>query len=154
MSDADLLAIGKEVVQCMRDNGLPDMPDPYVEAGKLKLDEADQQAMESKYSQEQLDSAKEACKDAYDKVPQGAIENGGDDREMAAPGPQDVPALTQFAKCIREHGFAAWPDPNSQGQFPLGGTSLEGDPKGIPGLEDALAACRQYWDGPIMMAKA
>jgi hypothetical protein len=154
MSDADLLAIGKEVVQCMRDNGLPDMADPYVEAGKLKLAEADQAAMEGKYSDEQLESAREACQDVYDKVPQGAIEQDGKDADVAAPGPEDIPALTQFAQCVREHGIAEWPDPNSEGQFPVGGTSVEGKPSEIPGLEAAFEACRQHWDGPLMMAKS
>src|SRR5690349_12199654 len=76
MSDTDLLALGKQIVQCMREHGLPEMPDPYVEASRLKLPEDQENALKAKYKQADLDAAKNACEDLYNKVPQGAI---GDD---------------------------------------------------------------------------
>jgi hypothetical protein len=46
--------------------------------------------------------------------------------------------LLRFASCVRAHGFPAWPDPNTHGQFIL--------PPSIPGsakllLESAVRRC-------------
>lgn len=154
MSEADLLAIGKELVQCMRDNGLPDIPDPYVEKNRLKLPEGEQEAMEDKYTEQQFDTAEQACQSVADKLPQGAIENGeGEKGAGPAPGPGDVEALTKFAECLRQNGVPEWPDPAADGRFPLQGTPLEKEnPEDSPRLKGALEACRQHWTGGIAIS--
>src|SRR5690348_13201920 len=67
MSDADILAIGKQAAQCVRENGIPAFPDPYVDHGRLKLPEGQEQELEGKYSQQLLDQAMQACKSILDK---------------------------------------------------------------------------------------
>ncbi|MDI6101061.1 hypothetical protein QLQ12_20825 [Actinoplanes sp. NEAU-A12] len=152
MSEADLLAIGKELVQCMRDNGLPDIPDPYVEKNRLKLPDGEQKVMEEKYTEQQFDTAEQACQSVADKLPQGAIESG--EKEAGGPpGPGDVEALTRFAECIRQNGVPEWPDPAADGRFPLRGTPLEKEnPEDSPRLKGALDACQNLWGGGISIS--
>lgn len=153
MSDADLLALGRQIVQCMRDNGIPDVPEPFVEEHRLQLPEGEQEALEEKYSDEQFDTARAACQDLYDRVPQGAIDRGPEDADRG-PGPDDVDALRTFAQCLRDNGVPEWPDPNSDGRFPLAGTPLEKEnPESSPRLRTALDTCRQHWSGPISIGK-
>ncbi|MEV6344255.1 hypothetical protein [Actinoplanes sp. NPDC051851] len=149
MSDADLLTLGKQIVQCMRDNGIPDMPDPYVDSGHLKLDESAQEAMEAKYTDEQVETAKAACQDLWDTLPQGAVEDDEGDAQVKEVGPADVPALTRFAQCLRENGYPEWPDPNAEGKFPISKEQAET----MKPAKEVVEKCRQYWDGPVGIAR-
>ncbi|MFD1369841.1 hypothetical protein [Actinoplanes sichuanensis] len=154
MSDADLLTLGRQIVQCMRDNGIPDVPEPFVEEHRLKLPEGEQEALEEKYGDEQFDNARTACQDLYDKVPQGALDRGPEEGADQGPGPEDVDALRTFAQCLRDNGVPEWPDPTSDGRFPLVGTPLEKEnPKDSPRLKNALDTCRQHWSGPISIGE-
>ena len=149
MSDAEILAIGKQAAECIRNNGVPDFPDPYVERGKLRLPEEVEQNLESRYSQQVLDQAEQSCKTLMDRIPESAMkgDDGGDDRQQQ-PGPGDVEALKKFAQCIRENGVPEWPDPKSDGSFPAGGTPLETEGKSDR-VVGALRACQQHWSGGI-----
>lgn len=152
MSDADLLVLGKELVQCMRDNGMPDMPDPFVEKNRLKLPEEGQEALEEKYTQQQFDHAEQACQAVADKLPQGAVDNE-EQAEKAEPGPGDVDALRKFAECVRGNGVPEWPDPDANGRFPLRGTPLEHEnPAESPRLEGAFDTCRHLWSGGLSIS--
>lgn len=147
MSDAEILAIGKEVAACARDNGIPDFPDPYVEKGKLEFPEGAVQAMEQKYSQQVLEQAQQACKPIMDRVPESAIRRDEEvDPEEEAP--IDVETMRKLAKCLRENGIPEWPDPKADGSFPVVGTPLEAEGKS-PRLLAAGEKCKQYWTGSI-----
>ena len=50
--------------------------------------------------------------------------------------PARIAALTRFAQCIRQHGLAAFPDPDSSGNFPT-----NSDPTQWPGWSAAFQAC-------------
>jgi len=50
--------------------------------------------------------------------------------------PARIAALTRFAQCIRQHGLADFPDPDSSGSFPT-----SGDPTQQPGWAAAFQAC-------------
>lgn len=50
--------------------------------------------------------------------------------------PARIAALTRFAQCIRQHGIATFPDPDSSGNFPT-----NGDPTQQPGWAAAYQAC-------------
>ena len=52
-------------------------------------------------------------------------------------GPARIAALTRFSQCIRQHGVADFPDPDSSGSFPT-----NGDPTLKPGWAAAFQACR------------
>ncbi|MEU4619823.1 hypothetical protein AB0G04_07575 [Actinoplanes sp. NPDC023801] len=149
MSDEALLALGKQVVQCMRDNGLTDMPDPYVEEHRLAVPEDEMEAVEEKAGEEKFRIARDACQDVFDRIPQGAIAEE-EPEGPAPPGPQDVETLRKYAQCYRDNGVPEWPDPDSDGRFPLRGTALE-DERPEPGnrLDTARKACEKIWSGPI-----
>jgi hypothetical protein len=150
MSDAEILAIGKQAAACVRENGIPAFPDPYVDHGRLKLPQGQEQELEGKYSQQLLDQAMQACKSILDKLPDSAIrEEGGNDDH--APGPGDVEALRKFAQCMRENGVPEFPDPKADGTIPLRGTPLENEGKSqrmIAGFQ----ACQQYWSGGLAVS--
>jgi hypothetical protein len=57
--------------------------------------------------------------------------------------------LRDFAKCIREHGIPEWPDPKSDGTFPIAGTPIQAEGKSSGRLSTAVEACKQYWDEGI-----
>jgi hypothetical protein len=149
MSDEALLTLGKQVVQCMRDNGITDMPDPYVEEHQLAVPEDEMDTVEEKAGEAKWTAAREACQDVFDKIPQGAIAQENPD-EPAPPGPQDVETLRKLAQCYRDNGVPEWPDPDSEGRFPLRGTALEGEhPEPGNRLDTARKACEKIWSGPI-----
>ncbi|HKA49713.1 MAG TPA: hypothetical protein VKK19_09015 [Candidatus Dormibacteraeota bacterium] len=50
--------------------------------------------------------------------------------------PARIAALTRFAQCIRQHGLADFPDPDSAGNF-----QTNGDPTLEPGWAAAYQAC-------------
>jgi hypothetical protein len=82
-----------------------------------------------------VDNAMKECQDILDKIPQ----QGGGNFSSA----QDVPQLRKFAQCLRDNGVPDWPDPKTDGSFPVLHTPL--DTK-TPELQEARAACRIYWD--------
>jgi len=153
MSDAEILAIGKQVAECIRNNGVPDFPDPFVDKGRLKLPEEVEQTLEQKYSQQVLEQAQQSCQSLMDKLPESAIK--GEDEQVggdrAEPGPGDVEALKKLAQCIREHGIPEWPDPKADGSFPLIGTPLEAEGKSER-LGAAFGQCEQHWGGGIRIS--
>ena len=154
MSDAEILALGKQVAECIRANGVPDFPDPFVDKGKLKLPEGSEDTMEQRYSQQVLEQAEQSCQALMDRIPESAIKSDdpvqGDGNDQA-PGTGDVEALKKFAQCMRENGFADWPDPKPDGSFPLRGTALETEGKSER-FGRAAEACQQYWNGGMRIS--
>jgi hypothetical protein len=151
MSDGEILAIGKQLAQCIRDNGVPGLPEPYVEKGRLKLPEEQLQQIESQYSDQVIDQAMQACKSIVDKLPDGALNEGGDDGDERRPGPGDVEAIRKFAQCVRENGIPEFPDPKADGTIPLRGTPLEAEGKSER-LGAAFQACRKHWEGGLAIS--
>ncbi|WP_204300415.1 hypothetical protein [Actinoplanes campanulatus] len=149
ISDEELLTLGRAAVRCLRENGVADMPDPYVEDNRLKVPDDEMDAAEEKAGEQTWNAAEEACRETIEKIPEGALaKEGGGDPEP--PGPEDVEALRKLAQCYRENGVPEWPDPDAEGRFPIKGTSLE-DEKPEPGsrLDTARKACEQVWSGPV-----
>jgi hypothetical protein len=138
MTDAQILAIGREAAQCIREHGVPNFPDPVVSAGQLALPN-EEQAL----APPGADAAVEACRSILERLPPSAL---GEDEDR--PGPEDVSQLLKFAQCIREHGIPDWPDPKADGSFPILGTPLEREGKSQR-MQRATEACNQYWDGGI-----
>ena len=152
MPDAEVLAIGKQIAQCIRDHGIPDMPDPIVDENHhIQLPEGTEEQLEGSYPEATLQQAQQACQSLFDQLPESAVRsndggdnNSGDD----VPGPEDQDALRQFAACVREQGIAEFPDPRADGTFPVIGTPLENQAKSQR-LIDAYLACGKYWSGQI-----
>jgi hypothetical protein len=136
-----LLALGQEWVQCLRDKGLTRMPD-----AELTPDGYLQFPAQSDYNwKDDLrghQSIIDACQPIEDRYPPNAF------RPRDEVNADDLRKLAEFADCVRTHGLPDFPDPNAAGEFDVSGTSLAG---GIPGplREQAEAACHQIWDGDI-----
>ncbi|WP_179855362.1 hypothetical protein [Paractinoplanes atraurantiacus] len=136
-----LLALGQEWVRCMRDKGMTRMPDAQLTPeGYLQF--PNQGGYEWKRDLAAHPGIIEACKSIEDRYPPNAF------RPKQAVTAEDLRKLAEFAKCVRQHGLPAWPDPNAAGEFDLRGTSLA---NGISGRQsEALdKACKHIWSGDI-----
>src|SRR5689334_21202141 len=94
-SEVQILALAKEVAQCVRSNGLPGFPDPYFDNGELKLPPVDDNVKQQ--GQAALDGP---CKDKWQQL-QAMLPNqqGGarESREVPTPmAPADLDKLKQF----------------------------------------------------------
>ena len=149
MSEVEILALAKEVMQCVRNNGLPGAPDPYFEDGRLKLPPVD--ASVEQRGQEILEGA---CNEIWQRL-QAVLPDekggGGERKEAEAPHPltpEELEKLKDFTNCLREHGMTKLGDPDGNGQYHLGAS---GYPEGLGKGErpedkifrDALQACEQ-----------
>jgi hypothetical protein len=124
----DAAAVWRELVACARANGMPNLPDPQIDSnGRADFPNG---------TPDPPASVRRACQSIYDRLPPSAR-----DDEEARP-PADVQALLRFARCMREHGVADFPDPDAEGNFSVKPGSTNLDPKS-PGFERALQACRQ-----------
>jgi hypothetical protein len=115
--------------QCMRENGVPDFPDPNVEDGRIEMriegGEMDQEAMEK---------AHQACEDL---APRGGGNFSEEDRQEM----QD--AMLEYAQCMRDNGYDM-PDPDFSGEG--GMFRMEGEPED-PAFQTAQEACEDKMPG-------
>ncbi|MEV6864092.1 hypothetical protein AB0M44_24180 [Streptosporangium subroseum] len=91
------------LVKCVRENGVPNFPDPVQDGdGRWRLPQgvsAPPQAVQ------------DACKSIIDQVQQ---------RPEGKPAPATtIAALRKFAQCMRQNGMSDWPDPDTDGKFSL-----------------------------------
>ncbi len=136
----DAVAIWREVVQCLRDNGMPNLPDPQIDAdGQPHFPGGD--------PGDPPERAQRACMPIYNRLPASIREDGGPEGGEASRPPADIPALLRFARCMREHGMPDWPDPKADGTFPVAGTALEREGKS-PRFLTAARACKQLNPDP------
>lgn len=130
---AQALAIGREYAQCARAHGRPDFPDPAIQDGTLAFPGATKQDNVA---------VQDACASILQRLPVSMQHHN------PPPSAQDLAKLRQFAQCMRDNGVAQWPDPKSDGTFPLIGTPLLAEGKSQRVL-DAMQACAHFWDGGI-----
>ncbi|GII30333.1 hypothetical protein [Planotetraspora mira] len=122
-----VLAVYRELATCLRQHGVPNFPDPVVDA---------QGNVQEVSSMQIPASAKNACASIAARLPAEGRERTYTAAEMAK--------LRQLAQCFRDHGIADWPDPNARGEFPLPKRLLD---LGKRGWRDQLPLCRQYFVG-------
>jgi hypothetical protein len=111
--------------QCMRAQGLAWFPDPGADGGlKVHVPEGTDQST--------VDTAEKACQ-AYDPAAtrQGQISAG------------DLDKVRANSRCIREHGFPKWPDPDANGTTEVNNQALGADPDD-PALQKAMQDCAKY----------
>lgn len=121
-----------DYARCVRAHGFPAFPDPQVDGqGQPSFGTSP----EVKRAGQQ---AQGACGPILDRLPP-AVRGGGNVPVTAA----QLHEERLFAGCMRRHGLPDWPDPRSNGTFPLSGTPYATTGKTGPVLT-ALAACRQY----------
>jgi len=130
-SEEDLEEQALAYSQCMRENGVPDFPDPVVEDGRLQMRVGgpDQPRLDP----EAMDRAQEACKDL---APKG----GGNVPDERRQEMQD--AALEYAQCMRENGYDM-PDPEvgDGGMF-----RMKGEPDD-PAFQRAQEACEDKMPG-------
>jgi hypothetical protein len=136
----EIATIGREYSQCVRDHGVPNYPDLVLAGGQLSLPndgtgDAANQALRAH------PAARDACQPILDRLPASAQKN-------PAVTEQDMENLRKFAQCMRQNVVPEWPDPRSNGSFPIVGTPLEQEGKSAR-MVTAQRACKQYWDRPI-----
>jgi hypothetical protein len=113
--------------QCMRDNGVPNFPDPkFSDGGGLSID------VPEGSDPHKVDAAMQTCKQY--------LPNGGEPPKI---DPQRVEQNRKFAKCMRDNGVANFPDPGADG-----GIQVNGNDPGMnmddPKFKAAQNACAQY----------
>lgn len=135
MSDAQILDIGRQHVQCLREHGLPNFPDPVVQNGELKMG-SDPSGGDPKQALQNNPAAVEACQSILDRLPPAPRRND------PTPSAQELQAMMQFSACMREHGVPEYPDALPNGSFPLP-TPLHDEGKSQRVLA-GLDACRHF----------
>lgn len=140
MTDAQLQVLVNHLVQCVRQNGAPGMPDVPVRNGHIVLPAENTVDQATKQN---IDAARQACKAVEDRIPASVLADNS--QQSGGPTAADVPKLRVFAKCMRNNGQPDWPDPRPDGSFP-GQDLRQGK---TPQFRAAMQACQQYWDGPI-----
>jgi hypothetical protein len=106
--------------QCMRENGVPDFPDPDAD-GRFRGvgHEAE--------GDPKFRAAQEACRDL---APGGEHERLGD--------PAFVEQMREFSQCMRDNGLPDFPDPDPDGRLRGRGHEQQDDPQ----YQAALETCR------------
>ena len=146
LTEAQVLAIGKELAQCLRENGFPNLPDPVMVDGRPEIPEPD-----TPPSQAVQEQARAACQPIADRL-EAAVGGSGAGGDRPPLSPEDAAKARGYANCMREHGLAGFPDPDSTGTFHLEGTPVQEqfqqkDPVS-PLVNDAMRACQQFAQYP------
>ncbi len=115
--------------KCMRENGVPDFPDPKTNGGggfSLSLPEGTDRA--------KTEEAEKKCRQF--------MPNGGQPQK---PSPEMVESARKMAQCMRDNGYPDFPDPDENGGIKIeGGQGL--DPKD-PKFQEAHKKCAQFRPG-------
>ncbi|SDL34625.1 hypothetical protein SAMN05216298_3536 [Glycomyces sambucus] len=111
--------------ECMRDNGVPDFPDPQQnDGGGITLGLPEGMDPES----EEFAAAEAACEDMRPGP------DGGEDVD-----PEIYAQLLEYSECMRENGITEFPDPQPNGGIIMNG-DMGFDPQSQE-FQDADAAC-------------
>lgn len=132
MTDAQMLEIGRQYAQCVRDHGVVGFPDPIVDHGRLAMG-PQQDGGDPKQALANNQAAIDACQSIMERLPAAAKEHA------PPPTAEEMQKLLRYSQCMRDHGVPEWPDPDSDGNFPLP-APLEGEGKS-PRVLAGFAAC-------------
>jgi hypothetical protein len=127
---------------CMRTHGVTNFQDPHVSTNgnsvaiAIRVDPAITGSPAFK-------SAQRKCADI---LPIGS--NRSSEPQVRA----HTDAILAFAKCMREHGFPKFPDPNSQGQLTPAMLSQAGIKLAQPAIKPAAYACLPLTHGILTKA--
>jgi hypothetical protein len=116
----------RRYAQCIRDNGVPDFPDPDPQ-GNFSGERHELQG------DPKFQAAQEACRNL---APGGTHEQNRGTPAFAA-------QARKFAQCIRDNGVPDFPDPGPDGTFRGSSHELQGDPK----FQAAFQTCQSKLPG-------
>jgi hypothetical protein len=131
-SQREAVAVLRELVRCARANGMPNLPDPQIDANG-------QPVWPGGEPPEPTERVQRACRSIIERLPAQPPGEGAD--------PASVPTLVRFAECIRSHGFPAFPDPRPDGKFDASAFP-PGVKPGNPEFDAAMQACRSLNPDP------
>jgi hypothetical protein len=123
-SPVDEAEAGRAYAQCMRDNGVPDFPDPDAN-GQLRGPGHEQQ------DNPKFRAAQEKCRD---------MAPGGEHQRS---DPASVEQMRKFSQCMRDNGLPDYPDPDPDGRVRGPGHEQQDNPK----FRAAMEKCRQELPG-------
>ncbi len=123
---------------CMRAHGVSDFPDPQVTTspGQTKIAI---RAVAKDNGSPQFKAAQQACQHLLP----------GPQNESPAQRQAHARALLAFARCLRNHGIANFPDPNGQGQITIEMIHAAGINLHAPNVLPAARACVGVTHGVI-----
>ncbi len=123
--------------RCMRANGVPSFPDPQSFAGgsaKLTIHQLP--------SNPQMHTALSACSQL---LPTHGGSEQADQKQLADE--------LSFAKCMRSHGVARFPDPTAQGQLSVAMVEAQGIDVQSPQILHVVQTCLPASHGALTPAK-
>jgi hypothetical protein len=127
--------------QCMRSNGVPSFPDPQRFAGgNVKL------TIHGFGTSPAVQSALNACNHLLPSGPGQTLESAQQQRTKLADE-------LSFAKCMRSHGVARFPDPTAQGQLSVEMVQAQGIDVRAPAILHVVQACLPASHGALTAAK-
>lgn len=116
--------------KCMRENGVPNFPDPkFDDNGGVSI------SLPEGVDKTKLEAAEKKCKQY--------LPNGG---EPGKADPEVVEKLRNYSKCMRENGVPNFPDPTDQG-LQIDGNKLGMEPND-PRFKAAEEKCKQHMPAP------
>jgi hypothetical protein len=124
VTSVDKAAAVRAYAQCIRDNGVPDFPDPDAD-GQLR-GPAHEKAGDPKFR-----AAQEKCR---------GLAPGGEHQRS---DPATVEQMRQFSQCMRDNGLPDFPDPDADGRLRGAGHEQQDDPT----FRAAMQTCRQKLPG-------
>jgi hypothetical protein len=124
VTSVDKAAAGRAYAQCIRDNGVPDFPDPDAN-GQLRG------PAHEKEGDPKFRAAQEKCRD----LAPGA--------EHEKTDPATVEQMRKFSQCMRDNGLPDFPDPDANGQLRGAGHEQQDNPT----FRAAMETCRQKLPG-------
>jgi hypothetical protein len=131
---------------CMRDHGVPNFPEPQVSTTPSSV-RVRQMVPGSLAASPQFKAAQKAC--------QGILPDpsNASPAQQAAEQHARTQYLLAFARCLRSHGVANFPDPTGQGQLTLDMIRAAGVDLHAPGFLTAAKACVGVTHGAITPAQ-
>ena len=127
--------------QCMRSNGVPSFPDPqHLAGGNVKL------TIHGFGTNPAVQTALNACHQLLPSGPAGTQQTAAQQRSQLA-------AELSFAKCMRSHGVARFPDPTAQGQLPVSAVQAQGIDVHSPAVLHVVQVCLPASHGWLTAAK-
>lgn len=116
---AAVLGVMRQISRCARSHGLPGFPDPVLNpVTNYPAFPASAPPIPA--------SVQQACQSLFSQLPPQAT-------VTPPPTARYMRAFLRFAGCVRSHGQPGFPDPNSDGQFPISQKN--------PTLGAAMQAC-------------
>ena len=134
-STANAAQLWHKLAQCFRSHGYA-IADPKVNADGTSSWSATSGPPPREVRNAMRAVGEETCQPEFNALPS----------QLVSPPPTqaELHGLVLFARCMREKGIADWPDPNSEGAFPLNARLLA---LGKRGTLDEMLACKDHLPG-------